>query len=278
LRVRPGSTLKIAIVRLFAAGILFAPLCAAAQAGAVAQAGPASTSIQAQTDRDVLDARILMARKDYAGAAAIYERLAKQYPRDPSYPNFAGIAHLAQADLDGARKLFERSTKLDKHFAAGFHNLGAVWFSLKDYKRAVREYQRAVALDPNVAPYYAHLGYAFYNRGKLPEAMEMFRKAMALDPGVFEATGRDGPIVEDRTIVNKGLFYFTMAKSYAQLSDAMHCAVYLRRAFEEGYKEMAKARSDPAFMQVLASPDVQAILDEAAPLPVAPPNPPRPSA
>jgi tetratricopeptide (TPR) repeat protein len=243
-------------------------LGAAQQAGPVpARALATSATVGTQTDSDLLSARILTARKDYAGAADIYERLARENPRDPSYPNFAGIAHMQEADLEGARKLFERATKINKRFSDGYNNLGTVWFSMKDYKRAIRQYEKAVALQPNMAPYYTNLGYAYFNRNKLPEAMDMFHKALALDPGVFEATGRDGPILQDRSISDHGLFNFTMAKSYAQLGDAMHCAVFLRRAFEEGYKEMAKARSDPAFTQVLASSDVQTVLDEADPLP-----------
>ena len=58
-----------------------------------------------------------------------------------------------------------------------------------------------------------------------------------------------------------------MAKSYAQLGDAAHCAFYLRNAFRDGYKDMVKARTDPAFDRVRASPDVQMVLDQAAPLP-----------
>jgi tetratricopeptide (TPR) repeat protein len=262
---------KSIVAAVVLAVFLTMQLGATQQAGpAPAQALPTSTPVQTQIDKDVLTARILIARKDYAGAANIYEKLARENPRDPAYLNFAGIAHMQEADLEGARRLFERATKVDKKFADGFNNLGTVWYSLKDYKRAIREYERAVALQPNMAPYYTNLGYAYFNRNKLPEAMEMFHKALAIDPGVFEATGRDGPILQDRSISDHGLFNFTMAKSYAQLGDAKHCAVYLRRAFEEGYKEMAKARSDPAFTQVLASPDVQTVLDEAAPLPAVP--------
>jgi tetratricopeptide (TPR) repeat protein len=255
------------VAAVFLAVLLTAQPGTAQQARPAARALSPSTPVQTQTDKDVLDARLLIARKDYAGAANIYERLARENPRDPSYPNFAGIAHMQEADLEGARKLFERATKIDKKFADGFNNLGTVWFSLKDYKRAIRQYEKAVALKPNMAPYYTNLGYAYFNRNKLPEAMEMFHKALAIDPGVFGATGRDGPILQDRSISDHGLFNFTMAKSYAQLGDAKSCAEYLRRAFEEGYKEIAKARSDPAFMQVLASPEVQSVLDEVAPLP-----------
>jgi tetratricopeptide (TPR) repeat protein len=246
---------------------------AASRPGSVSGATPAPIT-ETQADRDILDGRLMMARKDYTGAAEIFERLAKQYPHDPSYPNFAGIALMQETDLEGARKMFERATRVDRKFADGFNNLGTVWFSLKDYRKAIREYQKALALRPTTAAYYTNLGYAYFNLGKLPEALDNFHHALAMDPGVFDATARDGPILQDRSVSDHGLFNYTMAKSYAQLGDGAHCAIYLRRASEEGYKQLMKARTDPAFAPVLTSPDVQMVLDELAPLPTPAPVPP----
>jgi hypothetical protein len=106
----------------------------------------------------------------------------------------------------------------------------------------------------------------------------MFHRALAIDPNVFEATARDGPILQDRSVSDHGLFNYTMAKSYAALGDGKHCAMYLRRASEEGYTQLIKARSDPAFAPVIASPDVQMVLDELAPLPALPTPAPVPPA
>jgi hypothetical protein len=51
-----------------------------------------------------------------------------------------------------------------------------------------------------------------------------------------------------------------MAKSYAGTGDAAHCAAYLRRALDEGYKDIALAYADPGFASVLDAPEVQAVL------------------
>ncbi|MGH9612821.1 MAG: TPR end-of-group domain-containing protein, partial [Bryobacteraceae bacterium] len=55
------------------------------------------------------------------------------------------------------------------------------------------------------------------------------------------------------------------ARVYAQKNDAPHCAEYLRKAMDEGYKDVAKARSDTAFKKVLTDPEVQAVLLRIAP-------------
>ncbi len=243
---------------------------AAPEGVAPAAAAPTRVVTQTQADRDLLEGRLMMARKDYQGAALMFEKLARQYPHDSAYPNFAGIALMQQTDLEGARRMFERAVKIDKKFADGYNNLGTVWFSLKDYRKAIRQYQKALVLKPDTAAYYTNLGYAYFNLNKLPEALDMFHRALAIDPLVFDATARDGPILQDRSVGDHGLFNYTMAKSYAQLGDGKHCAMYLRRASEEGYKQLIKARTDPAFAQVLANPDVQMVLDQLAPLPAAP--------
>lgn len=221
---------------------------------------------QTQQEKDELRARIRMATKHYAEAADLYQRLAKQYPRNPAYLNFSGIARMQMGDLNGARKLFQRTTKVDKTFADGFNNLGTVWFSKRNYKKAIREYRKAIKLRPDVAGYYTNLGYAYFNRKKLPEAFAAFRQALLLDPGILERTGRGGPILQDRSVSDHGLFNFMMARTYAQLGDGPRCAVYLRKAFDEGYKGLGKkVRSDSAFAGVLSHPEVKTVLDQIAP-------------
>jgi len=105
--------------------------------------------------------------------------------------------------------------------------------------------------------------------------MEAFHRALEIDPHVFEDTGRAGSILSYRSVTDRGLFNFMLAKDYAENGDAANCMVYLRRAADEGYKEVAKARTDPAFAKVIADPNVKALLDEVAPETTPPPAPPR---
>jgi hypothetical protein len=51
-----------------------------------------------------------------------------------------------------------------------------------------------------------------------------------------------------------------MARVYAQKRDAEHCAEYLRKSLDEGYKDVGKAATDPAFKDVVDDPVVQAVL------------------
>jgi tetratricopeptide (TPR) repeat protein len=225
-------------------------------------------------EKDELQARIYMARKEYAQAADLYAKLWREYPKEASYPNYIGIALLQEGKLNDARKSFEQATKVNKRFPDAYNNLGATYYAEKNYKKAIAEYRRSLGLDPNGASIYTNIGYAYFAEKQIPKAMEAFHKALELDPKVFDETSRVGSIMSFRSVVDRGLFNFILAKNYAESGDAANCVLYLRRAADEGYKEIGKARKDPAFAKVIADPGVKALLDEVAPEP--PPPPPAP--
>jgi tetratricopeptide (TPR) repeat protein len=203
-------------------------------------------------------AKIYMATKRYEQAIEAFRELSKAEPRNAQYPNMIGIAYLSLSQFGQARRYFTQALKADKRYVSARSNLGMAWYMQRDYRRAIREYQRAVAIAPAEANVYANLGYAYYHSKKDEEAGAAFRKALQLDPHVLEhSAGGVGTIVQDRTVADHGHFYFIMAREYAQIGDAEHCAEYLRKSADEGYKDVVKAKTDPAFAKVLADPAIQ---------------------
>jgi len=256
---------------------LLAPAQPAKLAAPQQSAQPESDSApKTPREKDDLQARIYMAKKQYPEAVELYTKLSQQNPKDASYLNFIGIALLQQSKISDARKYFERATKVNKRFADAYNNLGACYYAEKQYGKAIAQYRKSLALAPNAASIYTNVGYAYFAQKQIPQAMQAFHKALVIDPDVFDRTGRSGSILSYRSVTDRGLFNFTLAKGYAQDGDAMNCAVYLRRALEEGYKDILKARTDPDFAKVLADPDVKAVLDDAVlRLPPAPEPAPR---
>jgi tetratricopeptide (TPR) repeat protein len=210
-------------------------------------------------------AKIQIAEKRYEAAIQSYQDLLKADPKNAIFMNMIGIAYLDLSNFNQARKYFIRASKADKKYSSAVNNLGMVYYHQKDFRRAIREYQRAVAIDPNMAGTHANLGFAFYNSNKFTEAAVEFQKAIELDPRIFERNDRVGTMVQDRSVSNHGLFFFTMAKVYAQKGDAEHCAEYLRKSLDEGYKDIGKAATDPAFKDVINDPVVQAVLIRVVP-------------
>jgi tetratricopeptide (TPR) repeat protein len=226
-----------------------------------------STAQLSPKERQELQARIDMARKQYHEAEQIYTKLASEYPKDPGYPNAVGIAKQQQDDLKGAAQFYLRATKIDKHFATGYSNLGTTFYAQKQYVQAIRYYRRAISVDPQVAGFYTNLGYAYFAQKKYPEAFAEFQKAMAINPDIFEENDRNGSVMSYKAVPDRGLFYFMLAKSYGLKADAMNCAAYLKRARDEGYKATDKDLADKSFDAVRADPDVKSLLDLMQPAP-----------
>ncbi|MGH9678658.1 MAG: tetratricopeptide repeat protein [Candidatus Acidiferrales bacterium] len=253
-------------------GLLFLPPCFSLRAESEpagrarpSQAAPASREAMSAEDLEIEKAKIFMAEKKYDEAIRTYQDVLKGDRKNAMVLNMVGIAYLNVGNFGQAKKYFQRSEKADKKFSSPVNNLGMVYYHQKNFRRAIREYKKAVAIDPELAGAHANLGFAYYNSNHLAEAATEFQKAIELDPQVFEHNDRVGTTVEDRTVANHGLFFFTMARVYAQKNDAAHCAEYLRKSLDEGYKGVQKSRTDPAFKTVLKDPAVQAVLLLAAP-------------
>jgi tetratricopeptide (TPR) repeat protein len=211
-------------------------------------------------DVKVEKAKILMAEKRFEACIEAYQDLLKSEPQNAVFMNMIGIAYLNLSNFDQAKKYFQRAEKVDKKYSSAVNNLGMVYYTQKNYRRAIREYQRAAKIDPGQAGTHANLGFAYYNTNKFQESSVEFQKALEIDPDVLERNSNVGTMMQDRTVTNHGLFFFTMARVYAQKKDAAHCADYLRKSYDEGYKDVVKVKTDPAFKDVINDPGVQAVL------------------
>jgi tetratricopeptide (TPR) repeat protein len=210
-------------------------------------------------------AKVQMAEKRYETAIQSYQDLLKVDPKNAVFMNMIGIAYLDLSNFDQAKKYFARSSKADKKYSSPVNNLGMVYYHQKNFRGAIHEYQKAAVIDPDSAGTHSNLGFAYYNSNKFPEAATEFQKALELDPRIFERNDRAGATVQDRSVTNHGQFFFMMAKVYAQKGDAPHCADYLRKSLDEGYKDIGKAATDPAFKDVINDPVVQAVMLRVVP-------------
>src|SRR5260370_251323 len=206
-------------------------------------------------------ADLCMARKDYREAALSYRRLADQNPQNPVYLNKLGIALHQQAALGAALKYYERASKVDPSYADAQNNIGTSWYQRKKFGRAIKAYQRAINIRSDMAVLHSNLAYAYFGDKKYQEAISSFRQALSLDPQLFDhSSSRSGSILQDRSVGDRGRFYFLLAKSFAEAGNLERCVIYLRKAKDEGYKELSAVKSDPSFAAVLKDPAVQEVL------------------
>jgi len=203
------------------------------------------------TDEQLAD--LYMARKDFREAAFSYKRLADQHPQNPVYLNKLGIALHQQAALGAALKYYERASKVDPSYADAQNNIGTIWYQ--------RKYQKAITIRNDMAVLHSNLGYAYFGDKKYVQAISSFRQALALDPQLFEHnSSRSGSILQDRSVADRGRFYFLLAKSFAEAGNLERCLIYLRKAKDEGYKELSAVKSDPSFAAALKDPAIQEVL------------------
>jgi tetratricopeptide (TPR) repeat protein len=260
-----------AVVLLFAlsipsAGQTFFETRDAAVAPRVAQSqtqSPTESSVivvkPGLTDEQLAD--LYMARKDYREAAQSYKQLADRNPQNPVYLNKLGIALHQQAALGAALKYYERASKVDPSYADAQNNIGTIWYQRKKYGRAIKAYKKAISIRGDMAVLHSNLGYAYFGEKKYEEAIASFRQALALDPQLFEHnSSRSGSILQDRSVSDRGRFYFLLAKSFAEAGNLERCLIYLRKAKDEGYKELSAVKSDPSFALVVKDPAVQEVL------------------
>jgi tetratricopeptide (TPR) repeat protein len=247
-----------------------APLPAAAQESA--QEPPVQPP---KTPRQIAELRadIMMARKLYSDAIAAYEEILKTEPKNAELLNKIGVGYSNLTKLDKAKKYYERAIKADDKYASALNNLGTVHFYQKKFRRAIKVYQRAIAAKPDSATFHSNVGHAWFADKKYAEAIAAWSRAIELDPQVFEHRGSaGGTILQTSSVEQRSVFYFYMAKTYAGMGNAERCAHFLKRAIDEGYKNIAAIEKDPAFASVINDPLVKEALQTPPPAPASKPT------
>jgi tetratricopeptide (TPR) repeat protein len=248
--------------------VVFLSAPAFAQDPASSLKAPQTPEAQAQTDASKLSPRqmkelradILMARKLFPDAIALYEELASAEPKNAVLSNKIGIAYQQLGRPDRAEHYYKRAVKADKTYANALNNLGTIQYEKQNYRKAIRYYKQALEGGTDVATVYSNLGYAYFGDKRYPDAMQAFQQALAVDPEILSKRGGFGTIVQQRSVNDTGLFYFLVAKTYALAGDAERCAHYLKMARDEKYKDISTVKTDPAFKKVMEDPRVIEVL------------------
>lgn len=211
-----------------------------------------------------LDARgdQLRTQKLYLDAMDYYRAALAKSPHSASLLNKIGITELMMQRYREAKKSFEQSIKADRKFADAYNNLGVVHYEEKKYGAAVKQYRKAIAIDDTAASFYSNLGAALFSKKEFEPAVLAYQKAVELDPDVFERTSRAGVQAQLPSPGDRAHYDYTVAKLYAKMGFSDRSLEYLRKAMEEGYKdlnnvykdsEFAQLRKDKRFTELMAS-------------------------
>jgi len=225
---------------------------------------PVSQPTMTPRQLEELRADILMARKLYPDAIKSYEHLLREDPKNGVLFNKLGVAYQQYGDYGHAEHAYKQAIKADKTYASAYNNVGTVEYTDHKYSHAIGWYEKALALRPDMATVYCNLGYAYFSEKHYPEAMDAFEHAIHIDPQIMSEPGNGGSIIRQTGTTDPGLFYFLVARAYAQMGNADRCAHYLKMSRDQGYQKFESAKTDPTFAKVVADPQVQAVF---APVP-----------
>ncbi len=204
----------------------------------------------------------LRSRKAYLEALDYFRAALAKQPNNAQVYNKIGIVKLQTFHLDEAKKSFERAIKLNKKHADAYNNLGVVYYEMKKYGKAIKYYTKAIEINETMASYFSNLGAAYFSKKDFEKATNAYAQALQLDPEIFERTSRTGVAAQLPSPEDRARYEYVMARLYAKMGrsdDSLQC---LRRAMEQGYKdinlvykdaEFTTLRKDPRFAELMAA-------------------------
>jgi tetratricopeptide (TPR) repeat protein len=190
---------------------------------------------------------IFMAKKQYREAIDAFREASS---KDPVVLNKMGIAYHQLQQLDNALKCYQQAVRIKPDYIEAVNNIGTVYYAHKSFRRAITQYRKAIRVapeDPKTASIYSNMGTALFARKQYKDASDAFHKAMGLDPDVFEHRSSFGVLLEERNVEERAKFHYYVAKEYAVSGRNDLALQYLRKAFEEGFKDKKQVQKDPEF-------------------------------
>lgn len=204
----------------------------------------------------------LRAHKQFLDAVDSYQAAIGKKPSAILY-NKLGMTYVHLQRFADAKKAINRSIKLDRDYSGAYNNLASTFYIQHKYSQAIRIYRKALSLAPNNASYHANLGAAYLAKKKVPEATSEFIEAVRLDPDVLERSSASGISAQVRTSPEaRAQFSYLMAKTYAKGGDTQRSLVYLRKAMEEGYKDISKVYQDQEFAGLRETPEFKQLMSQ----------------
>lgn len=203
----------------------------------------------------------LRSEKNYLDAMDYYQAATIKTGGTASLMNKMGICNLMLQRYKDARKDFSRAVKKDHSHADAYNNLGVVYYQQRDYGKAIKNYEKAVSLNLS-ASYYSNLGAAYFAKKQFEKAAYNYAKALELDPDIFERVSRAGVQAQLPSPDDRARYDYVLAKLYARMGVTDRSLRYLKKAMEDGYKdignvykdhEFSNLRKDPRFTELMAA-------------------------
>jgi tetratricopeptide (TPR) repeat protein len=198
--------------------------------------------------------------KDYSLAIDYFQAALRKDRKNATLYNKLGLSELRKDDLISARLDFLKAVKLNSKYAEAVNNVGAVDYMHKNYNSAAKYFKKAVALDETHATYHVNLGAAWFSQKKMDRAMAEYMRAMELDPEALRHENRTGIAAQISSPEERAQYSYLLAKAYAKRGDVEGCLQCLKRAKEEGFRNLANVYKDEEFSRMRDNPRLQEVV------------------
>ena len=227
--------------------LLVFPLCLRASS-VEQQVNPPSPIPDGSASAQVLEEQgdELRAQKRYLDSIDFYSAAIAKQPTALLW-NKKGMSYLFLEEYPEATKCFERAIKTDKKAPEGYNNRGYMDQREKNYNKAIKYYKKALALQPNDAVFHYNMGTSYFGKHEYALAAQQYHAAYVLDPDIFDRVSRIGVMAQSGSPQDRAAFSFMIARLYAQAGNVDRSLEYLRKAMEEGYKDIKKVYTDSEF-------------------------------
>ena len=192
----------------------------------------------------------LRAEKSFFDALDYYRAALVKNPNSSPIYNKAGIAELMTQHFREARRNFERAIRIDRTYADAYNNLGVIDYEAKRYGKAIKRYKQAIELQSASASFYSNLGAAYFAKKDFVQASVSYAKALQLDAAVFDRNSHSGISAQLPSPEDRAHYDYVLAKLFAKIGAPERSLEYLRKAMEEGYKNVNDVYKDPEFAVV----------------------------
>ena len=239
--------------------ILFIGIATYAFGDALGQATASGTMTVAQLEKAGDQAR---ATKQYEEARDYFQAAIRKDGKNAVLYNKLGLTYLRMNDLRGAESSFQKAVKRNSKYAEAVNNIGAVYYMRKNYGGASKYFKKAVALEETRPSFHVNLGASWFAQKQLDRAIAEYARALELDPEAL-TSGNTGVTAQISSPEERARYAYMLAKIFASRGDAEMCIKNLKKAKEQGYRELgnvykdaefASLRSDPRLAEIVPAP------------------------
>ena len=247
-------------------------------AGGISKDNPA---LIARVEGDVLQVVMLMPQKDLDAALQaerrgdtffarkMYEDAIVEYRNsiavdryNASTLNRLGLVYHQSQKLPEAERYYREAVKQNPYYLEAMNNVGTLEYVRKRYDRALDQYNRALKLRPESPTILINVGACLFAMERYDDGLKAYQHALSIDPKVFERNAGSGfgTLIQTSQRADS-LLNFNLAKLFAANGDKERAVSYLYRAVEEGFKDIEKIRTDPAFAILAEDVRYQQLID-----------------